>query len=246
MVEYEWPIYRHFASLLPMVVLLALMLLKPNRTAKAWLIFVPIAVGAAIFYLPAAALAILSVSTGSPFGGMSWLLGLAALWLLGDRFAGMRKRWAFPFAAFVVTAFALVEAIMRGHDPFALAFTIIPAVMPLLALVLAAFWCRKRFSGPRYVGMLACACATIVFIGVVASTLFFLISMGTLRPSMLFSLLVGVPMLTAIGALLIFVFLLPFVLLSLKCLFYRQRFVAALRLPAAPVPPAVPAEHANT
>ena len=244
-VDYPWPIYRHFASLFPLLIVLALMLLKSNRTPKAWLIFVPIAIGVVIFYLPVAAMALLSVSTGSPFGGVSWLLGLASLWLIADRLAGMKGPWAFLLAVFVLIAFALVEAVLRGEEMSMLAFMVVPAVTPLLALMWAASWCRRRFSGPRYVGMLACACAAVVSIGIVASTVFFLVWMGAFRTSILLSFIIGVPVMTAVGAVAVFVLLLPFVVLSLKSRFYRQRFVAALRLPVASAPPAVPAENAN-
>lgn len=244
-VNYEWPIYRHFASLLPALVVLALMLRKTNRSTKAWLIVLPILIVLAIFYLPIAALSFLS-GGGSPFGGLSWMLGLAAVWLIGDRLAQIRGRWAIVVALLVISAFSFAEGLMQGAEPGTLPFIVVPSAIPVLALTLAAYWCRKRFSGPRYIGMLACACATVVLAAALVSVTYFLFRANGFRASFLLSIAIGVPMACAIGALVVFVFLLPFVLLSLKCGFYRQRFVAALRLPAAPEPPAVPAEHTNT
>lgn len=233
-VDYPWPLYRHFASLLPGLVVLLLLFARQNRNRQAWLVLIPVAVSGAVFYLPFRVFSSFGDGGGSPVNISSQLFGLATLWLLGDWLSRFARLKALLVAAVIMVIFTVSEALLQGSGASLLHVSALIAIGPILALVLAAYWCRRRFSRARYIGMLACACVAVMLSVIVTSIALFLVNTGGFAMRMLLSVLIGVPMIAGVTSIFLFVFLLPFVLLSFYSSLYRQRFMSLLRLNPVP------------
>jgi hypothetical protein len=234
-IEYYWPVYWHFSGFLPVLAVLSLMLLPSNRQRCAWLIFIPALTVGGVFAGLGLLLAYLQIS----FAATSWVLGLAALWLIGDslgRIAGYR---AFVGAVTVLMVFSIGGGLLNGAPMSAILWMMPFSLTPVLALWLAAVWSRKRYSLGRYVGMLACSSLLVALVGVLLVMIPAAIIMMPRGLMMLIPILVGVPALALILGVLQFVALLAFVSLSWSA-FYRERFLKALRLNPVQPPPAVP------
>ncbi len=226
--------------------LAALILLKENRNAKALMILIPLLV------VNLAWLALQTVLTRTAgMASMTSLVfdtlvtgfsaGVALLLLTAHRLSGMNRflivllAWPLIFLALAVSIWGSI-----GVEWEALAFTVplgIMATVALAALVLAAVFCRRRYSGGKFAVWLAAWCI-ILSLGMM---------MAWVVPVTLISIIAGVrtPLLGMIGAVglgaaligcVVYLLLLPFIVLALNNDLYRKRFCGCLRLKSMSTP----------
>lgn len=229
----------HAARMLPLLVFLSLLALKPNRTPRAWLILIPVAlVGAALLLVGR----LLCNTLGSEMqtlcaaaGAVS--IGVASVWLLLDRLAHRTRVASFFLALAILAVVGFAALLSYGSFDYFLIPVLVTygfgATAALLSLTLAAFFCRTHYTAGRFLGFLVLATLivtivqTLPFIAIVLVGT--LLSMGGGAP--IFSFLAGFSVSTAIVAGLVFGLLLPYVILLQRSSFYNARFRAALRLP---------------
>ena len=96
-VVYDWVRPSPLPQVLPWLAILALLMLKPNRCASAWWIWVPLACVGAVASAPQSVLELLPSSQFEIFldliGAMGF--GLAAVWLLSSYLGGKHRMLAF-------------------------------------------------------------------------------------------------------------------------------------------------------
>jgi hypothetical protein len=257
-VRFVWTLPSLLPLLLPWLVVLGLLALPSNRTARAWWIWAPLVVLALLGVgLEAFAADNEVLSTSTRAAGAA-AFGLAAVWLLG---AGLARRcralsivlMALAFAAVSLQAF-LVSPVweqlwdLRRWEPaillYVLLFWTAGGLVFAGALNLTGRMCRKRSSRSR-LSLLLPLCLWIMWLVVGG----LLASVQTLVAGERFDwtgLLVG----PIVFSLVSFAVILPFLILSFTSSFYRERLTDLLRLPTtdasppAPTPPPV-AESAS-
>jgi hypothetical protein len=242
--------------LLPWLAVLGLLALRSNRNAQAWWICAPLAV-----------LALLGAGVESAFDvesndGLGFIVqaagaaafGLAAIWLLGE---GLARRGRALSMVLMMLAFAAVSLLAFIVSPAGEQLRDLSRWVPLAWLYLVLFWltgglayggalnlagrmCRKRFSRPRVSWLLL---LSLWLMWLAAGAL--LGGVATLASGDHFewSGLLVAPLAFALVS---FVVILPFLILSFTCSFYHERLKGLLRLPAPDaLPPATPAPVAD-
>lgn len=228
-IEYEWPLYWHLAGLVPFIIVLGLLFLPTNRNRHGWLALLALIGSAAIIYMPSKVLEL--IGWAPPLDGINAFLGgVAALWLLGGVIGRIKRLPAMAFALGVMAAFSLIETLLRGHRDMTLVYMAVASLVPVFVLVVTAFWCRRRYSRGRFIGLLIVSCLLVVLLIILTISIILILSMGWFFSGVWISLLIGAPIASGIMGALLFLLLLPFVMLSFYNAFYRQRFMRALRL----------------
>ncbi len=150
-VAYHWTPPNPLPHLLPWLATLALLLLKPNRTARAWWIWLPLALVAAVEAIvrPWIEFAGSEVLDYFCLGFNSLAFGIAAVWLLAS---ALSHRLRFLVFLKMLCATAGVSAfcyLVRAEwDAAALGFIILVAVAVAVAVIglnLAGVACRRRY-----------------------------------------------------------------------------------------------------
>jgi len=217
------------STLLSLLILLPLFLLRPNRCSAAWWIWLPVVIsalaGITITYLVAD-----DRSLAQAVG--SFIVGLAAMWLLIPFLEGRYRIVAFFKALPVVAGFSLLAFIptlladhsgwldLRSFMAGLLAFASLAAT---LALVLSGLAVRRRFGRIRFLLWLA-VWVVLAWTAIAAPFAIFNALGG--RPE-LGEFIVAILVVSGITLAL----LLPLVLLSFFQPFYRDRFFRLLNLP---------------
>ena len=241
-VTYNWMRASILPAALPWLAVLLLLLLKPNRCARAWWIWAPV-----VFL--AGGIGLLPVSPSLPsqllevLQDLIWALafGLAAAWLLA---AYLKSRLRFlnvlgfllTLLGFSVVLFLFTQDWSEGPGiAQALQVGIVLAVSACIisvAVGLAGLLCRRRYRPLVLCGWLAVMLPGLCLLVISPILLFETLATGGRVPmSALFA-----PVLVTTG--LCFGVLLPFLLLSFANAFYRQRLINLLLL--APKPPPLP------
>lgn len=238
-------------ELLPWLAVLGLLLLKPNRSAHAWSIWLPLLAVIAMELglreafdgsLPATILdALCDV-------GRALAFGLAGVWLAAPFLGGNSRFMVFLKILLVLAPFALLACAGRqggseaGGEMFAALITLgLFALTLVTALSLAGHSCRHRFHPVGLVlallGWLAVCCTAI--------SLPFAVFSGFAAHREAWAIL-GIAILVSVAAQ--FAVSLPFIILSFTHSFYRERLRQLLRLERpdappvpAPTPPPAPA-----
>ena len=218
-------------NLLPwLLILLPLFLFRPNRSPKAWWIWVPVVISAlagfAIICLTTDYDRDLSQAVGS------FTVGLAALWLLMP-FLGSRYRIVAFFKALPVLAgfslLAFLPTLLGDRNgwldfrPYLAVLLAVGSLVAMLALTLGGWCVRRRFGRIRFVCWLA---VWTMLAWTVIATPFIII--GSLHGHLAWEQ-VCLPILGISGVTL--APLLPLVLLSFIQPFYRARLFTFLNLP---------------
>jgi hypothetical protein len=220
------------------VLVLAIILVKANRNPHALLILVPL-LTLNLLWSILEKTGLLSSSTMAGFDQVvvSLIVGIAVLWLLCHKL-GNRNRFIILLLAFVIMAFVgLIGAASYGITEFSgeiAAIMVIFATLSvtmLLGFVLSGWSCRKCYSGLRFMLWLAVWTVAVniavvlgyVGIGIVITS----ISGGYMPPYWILLMVVGVGL---VFGLCVYVINLPFMILALRCGFFRERFYACLRL----------------
>jgi hypothetical protein len=248
-VAYHWPVYIHAARLIIPLILLALLLRKPNRRLSAWWALFP------TLALPVAALWVAKKMVEemgeTMIEGVTGFLGdsitlilfaMAFLWLTADRLGNQPRPKAF---AGVMGMLALAGSIgllgvsALGFDAMlilkAFVYAVFVAVF-LAVMALTAFESRKRYTPLRF--LIRFFIILVVGISAVGTLLSMLLMTlagffmgGGFDMDYLAEIVMGQMMGSAFIGLVLFLLMLPFLALALWCPVYRQRFHAILRLP---------------
>lgn len=236
---YAWTRPSVFPYLLPWLAVLGLLMLRPNRTAQAWWIWLPLAwvVGLeeglrpVLEFLPAQSLEMML----EVFNSLA--LGLGAVWLLSPR---LRHRSRFlVFLRMLLTAALMstfVYAVRQDWDEAELATVFLAYVgicvlASVSALSLAGWVCRHRYR-PLRLTLWLLGCNVAVWLAL--ATPLFVMALLQVGIGSWPELLGGV---LAFGAA-TFATMLPFLILAFTNGFFRERLKALLGLPGD-MPPVV-------
>jgi hypothetical protein len=251
-VLYHWRWYHNAPGLgLWVVLALALVVPKPNRTWGVLLILVPVLLANGV-WLAAALILKPIASDKETFNLMvlSLAVGSAVLWLLGHVLANRTGRRRVVLALGIAWGVALVGMLfVADFSQRALALpSLLGVLMP--AMVLGYVWAgrmsRRTYSSTRFILLLAAGMVALSALGV---SLWFLLNfaMSSNWPTHLLLTLGAFLLVGAILGACVFLISLPFVLVGLRSPLFRFRLFACLRLPsaagpadAADAPPRVP------
>jgi hypothetical protein len=156
-VTYHWSLARNLAWILARGMLILLLMLKPNRTWRAWMALLPAFLTAGFMSLLARFLYGMPVFLGDLSFLSSVPMGLGALWLLSYKVEALRGRRAFLTAAGILTVMCVVSgALYAGLNSFSpyMVVCVLGALAVLPAMAAARFFCRKRYSAPRFMSWL--------------------------------------------------------------------------------------------
>jgi hypothetical protein len=241
-VTFVWPVPNLLPLLLPWLAVLGLLALPSNRNGRAWWIWAPLA-GLVLIGLGLEAVINAFDSEGGYFvqAACTAPFGLAAIWLLAASLARRCRAvsillMALAFAAVSLLAF-LVSPVweqlwnLSRWEPAVLwylaLFWIVGGVAFTGALNLTGRMCRKRFSRLRVSLWLPLWLWVMwLFAGGLLGCVVTMVSGGHFEWG---GLLVG----SSLLALVSFAVILPFLILSFGCSFYRERLKDLLRLPTA-------------
>ncbi|MGO9588025.1 MAG: hypothetical protein ACLP2Y_17750 [Limisphaerales bacterium] len=233
-VAYIWVLPGIAPLLLPWLAILGLLTLKPNRCARAWLIWLPLG---CVFVFTLELLPILPAGTDFFLDVIAALaIGLAAVWLLSNHLRQQHRLLTFLCLLLALAGFSVLAAASRQGWSLmtieSLQVGIVLAVGVLasaVALSLGGLICRGRY---RPLGLYPWLLVLLAVVWLVIAAPFFLIALiasgGRIAWSGFF-----VPVLTV--ATVNFATLLPFLILSSASPFFRERLKALLHMkPEAP------------
>jgi hypothetical protein len=238
-VIYNWTVPSLMPLLLPWLAILLLLILKPNRCAQAWWIWLPLGclvllgsvMQSSSNFLPSSILDLfLEVVIALAFG-------LAAVWLLSTYMGRKHRFLTFLGLLLALAGFSVLSFVVRqGSDLLereTLQSGILLAACVLVisvAVSLAGLLCRRRYRPVRFSLWLV---AFLVVVWSVIVTPFFVVALvanGGGIPVM--ALVASVLTMTGIT----FVLLLPFLILSFTSSFFRERLKGLLHMEVG-IPP---------
>jgi len=218
------PLY-HVQGLIPWLLLpLAFVALKENRTAQAAWILVPIALLATVYSI---IMNLLRMTSGSlaqlnvMFTIM--IVGFAMIWLLAERIGNRNRFITFLLATLVYFGFLGVALLSHGFAKDVVSISLLAAlsIPPIVfAFIMAALGSSRPFRRARFI---ACIGATLFgSILIIASAIAFILQPSPDRS--IDSQIAGVLLASFFISLAYFVGLLPFLVLQLANSFWRKRF----------------------
>jgi len=249
-VAFVWKMPNLVPLLLPWLAVLVLLALPSNRNPRAWWIWAPL-IGLVLLGagLNAAGEALSEeVFTYTVQAGSAAVFGLTVVWLLGEGLARRCRALAIALTALAFAAISLLAFLVSpGSELLGDASQLEPAVLLYLALVwitggavfagalnLTGWVCRSRFSRTRSLLWLA---LWLLIMWIAAVGLLSCVAKLVYGEAFDWTALLVTP---AILALVSFVTMLPFLILSFTNTFYRERLKHLLRLPAVAAPPPTP------
>ena len=246
-VVYDWKWYYSTSSLaLWLVLIAAFIFIKANRYPQALLILVPLLI-VNLLWLAFKKVLLFSSADTQMFSMVfnSLVVGITALWLLGHKLGNRNRFVTFILALAVLAVTGLVGSISYGtgfsqETAKVAIFLAVSAFTMLFAFVLAAWHCRRRYSGLRfmlYLPVWTIAMSIVSFLGYVVIALVIMSIAGNAPgnwSSMLLQVLVVGLVFGLVLGLCVYVINLPFMILALRSSFFRKRFFACLRLKSMP------------
>jgi len=232
-VAYHVGFWWAFSGAASFVLVLGALALPSNRRRAAWWIWVPLGV---VFLARGLLVQVIPLPTPDLVAVVTWslgslALGIALLWLLGEhfRFRGALStflRAMLILALSAVVAWALLEGL--GTDSPLVAPGLIICGSSLLVLLggmgYAVWRWRKRQSGLRFAGGFFFGCFVAALpIGAVAA-LIAVAADGGWGYTPWHEIVLGGLIAGLISALVVFIITLPFLILTFKNAFYRDRF----------------------
>ena len=244
---YTWTLPSIMPDVLPWVLLLLLLALKPNRAFSAWLIWLPLGGIIGLAYLLEAA-DLMNSNLTDPFQQVfgNLVFALAAVWLVSPFLV---RKFRLLTGLGLILSLGIFSAVFYAirqlwdNDWSVVEGAVIISLFVLgfgvsLALVLSSLMCRRRFRPMRFSIWLVIwlllgisACASPFF-------LFFALTNGFGGPPLEMLLEMFTSVLIAVGGNALIT--LPFLLLSFSNGFYRERFKALFHLTAPTAPPVAP------
>jgi hypothetical protein len=240
-VIYKWRWYHNVPSLaLWLVLAVALILIKANRTPRILLILVPLLIVNILRFL----LTQISSSGDVEMSNMmfsSMVAGITFLWLFAPKLGRFNPWIAFFLAFALITMFFLLGIVSYLGFVFSrvamesLAMLTVLALGMLLGFVLAGWRCRKRYGPVRFLLWLA---AWMVVVSLASTIVFYVITFFIQKvPISITRILFMASIVGIILAIFLYVINLPYMILTLRSPFFRERFYACLRLKAMPAAP---------
>jgi hypothetical protein len=226
---YNWVLPGVAPLLLPWLVILGLLALKPNRCAAAWLIWLPLG---CVFALTLSPPAIFPPGTNFFLDVIAALaIGLAAVWLLSNYLRRQHRFATFLCVLLALAGFSVLAAVAKQGlnlleiEPLQVGIVLAVGVLAsAVALSLAGLICRRRY---RPLGLYLWLLVLLVGVWLVIVMPFFLIALfssgGNLPWSEFFFPVLAVAMVN-------FATLLPFLILSSASPFFRERLKALLNV----------------
>lgn len=243
--SYHWTAPSIIPPLIPWLAILALLMVKPNRCAQAWLIWAPLGALAFLAGMLPRYLDWLPAPLNQVYGDLTLLLGfgLAASWLLGSYLGPRHRALTFLGLLLVAGAFGGIwfgfSEDLSAADPQTWLVAIIGGMgvfVLALGLILAALFCRKRYRPMRL-----CGCALGMFLGLwslIAAPFVIFALVANHGPSDWVSNLL-LPLLGVVAA--TFLPVAAFLFLSFGNGFYRSRLQRLLKLGLeSAAPPMIP------
>ncbi len=236
-VAYQWSPPNPLPRLVPWLAVLVLLALKPNRTGKAWWIWLPVACLAAADAAVHAMLGFIGSEVLDVFGNVFGALGfgIAAVWLLGTylrhrlRFLAFLRMLA---AAAATSAICYLARVDWQERKLALGFLIYVGVCVLVAVIglnLAALVCRRRYRPVALTMWLVGFVATLWLLIYAPFLVIAVISQGA--PGGEFAGIVASFIALTVGT------ILPFLILAFANGFFRARLKELLHLRPLDAPP---------
>lgn len=220
-----------------MVLILAIVLVKGNYHPHILLIFVPLLIVNLCWSIFKKAIGFRSVENIQMFDMVfnSLVLGISILWLLGHKLGNRNRFVTFLLALAIMAAVGLVGVISYGGTGISLqtmAIIILLAALMLtilLSFVLAAWCCRGRYGGVRFILWLGLFNVVVAVVNIlVFYSIFFIIS----RPSIpIFTVLLQVSIAGLVLGGCLYAIIFSYMILTFRSSFFRQRFYSCLRLP---------------
>lgn len=172
----------------------------------------------------------------------SLTVGIAILWLLAHKLGNRNRFVTFLLSFIIMAVVGLTGAISYSGLEFsqqtvsALMLLAILVFAMLLGFVLTGWWCRKRYRPVSFMLWLAVWTVSASLVGTLVFYSIVLIVLIVQRASVSISevLIVVLVSGSVLGAFL-YVVVLPYMILTLRSSFYRQRFYACLRLKSMPI-----------
>lgn len=230
-VTYDWVLPGMAPLLLPWLVILALLALKPNRCASAWLIWLPLGCVFGFTLSPPEFMPHFFLDVIAALA-----IGLAAIWLLSNYLRRQNRFLTFLCVLVALAGFSLLAAMAKQGlnlieiDSLQIGITLAAGVLAsAVALTLAGLICRSHFRpAALYLWLLVLLAGVWLIIAAPFFLLAVLSSGGSIPWSEFF-----IPILVV--ATVNFATLLPFVVLSSASPFFRERLKALLHvLPVTP------------
>jgi len=241
-VVYDWAAPSLVPQVLPWLLVLALLMLKPNRCASAWWIWVPLACVGGVACAPDSVLELLPSSGIEIFLDLIGALGfgLAAVWLLSSYLGWKHRMLAFLGILLAQGVFSSLAYLIRqgweglGVETLGMGVFLAVGVLVIsLALTLAGLVCRGHYGCLRLSLWLIAVLVVLWPVVVVPVLIIAMLVSGSNVPLMAGLVFVA----GAIG--ITFGVLLPFLLLSFVNGFYRERLKGLLHLGRAAPPPVI-------
>ena len=235
-ITYNWMWYNNISGLFLWVALFsAILFVKANRNRHVLLIFIPVFLvhflNQGLFKLlnaPSAAASQMDIVI------TSYAAGIAALWLLAQKFKSRNNFITFLFAFIVSAGFALIGLISNSGLNFGIQgvlFFLVQIIMifaVLLALILARRGCRKRYNGIKFMLFLALWTLIICIAGMFA---FYFILLGIQEISIAsFQIVLAASIAGLVVGLICYFINLPFMILGFVSPFFHYRFYTCLNL----------------
>ena len=229
--------------LLPWLAVLLLLLLKPNRCAQAWWIWVPVACVAGLAAELPSVLGFIPSSEDSFVVGMvtSMGFGLAAVWLLAGYLGWKQRALAWLGTLVALGSFSFLTFGMRevaegigGETAAGAVLLAAGAVVIATAVTLAGLVCRGRYA-PVRLGLWLLVALLVLWLLVIGPLVLVAAVFGG-GGAPLLAVLGTVPSATGLS----FGLLLPFLILSFANAFYRARLKDLLHVGREAAPPVLP------
>jgi hypothetical protein len=240
-VAYNWVLPGVTPFLLPWLIILALLILKPNRCAAAWLIWLPLGCVIAFTLAPPS---FLPGETNFFLDAIAALaIGLAAVWLLANYLRRQNGFVTFLCVLSALAGFSLLAVVAKqglsllSLESLAetLQISIVLAVAVLAsaaALSLSGLICRGRY---RPLGLYLWLFLLLAVLWQLIALPFFLFALLASGGSIAWSEFFIPVLAVAAGN---YLTLLPFIIFSSACPFFRERLKALLHV--KPVVPPLP------
>lgn len=234
-VFFHWRWYYHVPTWpLWTLILLLLVVPKPNRNRQAWLILLPLGLVLLVWRMPFTLLgAPASITETFGFFVVTGTMAWSAVWLLGQWLSTRYRIFTFLLLAAVMLAFGLFSYACQFEDTRQWArlsfYYVLWVLIPLLAMMLSGYHCRRIYSSRRFLLRL------LVWIGVFPLGLLLVfaaiaLAMGGGPP---LAVLVPISMMWLLLAGILYLVNLPFLILAFNSPFYRERFERVFRVAKA-------------
>jgi hypothetical protein len=227
-VNFNWTMSGIAPRLLPWLVILGLLVLKSNRCAAAWLIWLPLGAVMALTFLPP------PMPSGANFfldAIAAMAFGLAAVWLLSNHLRQSHRLLSFFCVLLAMSAFSALGFVFRqglndmGIETLQIAVvTGVGVLASALALSVSGWICRNGFR-PLGIYLWLFVSLSVAWLLIAAPFFIFAVmaSGGRIPWSEFFLPILGL----AAGN---FALLLPFLILSSASPFHRERLKALLNV----------------